>query len=62
MLESEKIYLATELISANHKYQDYSAHYIDFGIMVYKNGQPWRQVSTETELHEIIEEEVNVDG
>ena len=51
-----------ELCSLEEYVKGYSAHYLGFGILIYKNGVPWRQVSNETELHEVIREEENEHG
>ena len=43
-----------ELCTVDEYERGYSAHYTGFGIMIYHNSKPWMQVSTETELHDIL--------
>lgn len=38
----------------------YNAHMIGFSIMVYYKGKPWMQVETESALHELIKENINM--
>jgi len=46
-----------ELCNTEERKKGFSSHVIGFGILIYKNGLPWRQVETEEEMHAILKEE-----
>jgi hypothetical protein len=45
-----------ELCTLEEYKKGFSAHYTDFGIMVYYNNEPFIQVATEEELHDVLKE------
>jgi hypothetical protein len=44
----------SELCTMEEVRKGYNAHIIGFGILIYKNGNPWMQVVNEKEMHEMI--------
>ena len=45
-----------DLCSTEERQLGYSSHLIGFGVLLYKNGLPFRQFATEEEMHEYIKE------
>lgn len=46
-----------ELCNTNERSNGYSAHMIGFGVLLYKNDLPFMQFATETEMHEYLKGE-----